>query len=58
MLRAQYDDGEVEAHVAAHSLQTAEDAEPKNDGSSSEPLPFACSLVGKAAGVVNRAPPA
>lgn len=54
----QYDDGEVEAHVAAHSLQPAEDAEPKGDGSSSEPLPFACSLVGKAAGVVNRAAPA
>ncbi|KAL3901097.1 MAG: hypothetical protein SGPRY_012335, partial [Prymnesium sp.] len=38
----QYDDGEIELHVAAHSLQPAEDAEIKNDD---EPLPFACSLV-------------
>jgi len=47
----QYDDGEVEAHVAAHSLQPAEDVEPKgHDAASSDSLPFACSLVGKAAG--------
>uniref|UniRef100_A0A7S0J618 EF-hand domain-containing protein n=1 Tax=Calcidiscus leptoporus TaxID=127549 RepID=A0A7S0J618_9EUKA len=46
----QYDDGEVEAHVAAHSLQPAEDAEPKTEApGSAEALPFACSLVSKAA---------
>ncbi|KAL1519569.1 hypothetical protein AB1Y20_023083 [Prymnesium parvum] len=39
----QYDDGEIESHVAAHSLQPAEDAESKTGDS--EPLPFACSLV-------------
>lgn len=43
----QYDDGEVESHVAAHSLQPADDVEPKSDTGTSEPLPFACSLVGK-----------
>ena len=45
----QYDDGEVELHVAAHSLQPAEDAE--NKSSDAEPLPFACSLVSKGAGL-------
>ena len=44
----QYDDGEVELHVAAHSLQPAEDAEGKSE---SEPLPFACSLVSKAGAI-------
>jgi len=43
----QYDDGEVEAHVAAHSLQVAEDADPKIEPSA-DPLPFACTLVSKA----------
>ena len=37
----QYDDGELEAHVPAHSLQPAEEAETKAE---SEPLPFACTL--------------
>mmetsp|Transcript_63197 Transcript_63197/g.105139 ORF Transcript_63197/g.105139 Transcript_63197/m.105139 type:complete len:475 (+) Transcript_63197:101-1525(+) len=47
----QYDDGEVEAHVAAHSLQAAEDADPKlESNATTEQLPFACSLVSKAAG--------
>ena len=41
----QYDDGEVELHVAAHSLQPAEDAECK--AVEAEPLPFACTLVTK-----------
>merc|ERR1712070_587368 len=41
----QYDDGEVELHVAAHSLQPAEDAEYK--AADVEPLPFACTLVSK-----------
>jgi len=45
----QYDDGEVELHVAAHSLQPAEDAENKTTGDA-EPLPFACSLVSKGVG--------
>ena len=36
-----YDDGELEAHVPAHSLQPAEEAETKAE---SEPLPFACTL--------------
>jgi len=44
----QYDDGEVELHVAAHSLQPAEDAEFK--ASDAEPLPFACTLVSKSSG--------
>ena len=44
----QYDDGEVEMHVAAHSLQPAEDAEFK--AVDVEPLPFACTLVSKASG--------
>ena len=44
----QYDDGEVELHVAAHSLQPAEDAEFK--AVDTEPLPFACTLVSKASG--------
>lgn len=44
----QYDDGEVELHVAAHSLQPAEDAEFKTVDV--EPLPFACTLVSKANG--------
>lgn len=42
----QYDDGEVELHVAAHALQPAEDAEFK--ALEAEPLPFACTLVSKA----------
>jgi hypothetical protein len=42
----QYDDGEVELHVAAHSLQPAEDAEFK--ATDVEPLPFACTLLSKA----------
>jgi len=46
----QYDDGEVELHVAAHSLQPAEDAENKTTGDA-EPLPFACSLVGKSGAI-------
>merc|ERR1712087_1051238 len=47
----QYDDGEVEAHVAAHSLQAAEDADPKlEQNANAEQLPFACSLMSKAAG--------
>ena len=37
----QYDDGELEAHVPAHSLPPAEEAETKAE---SEPLPFACTL--------------
>ena len=45
----QYDDGEVELHVAAHSLQPAEDAEYK--AADTEPLPFACTLVSKASGM-------
>jgi len=44
----QYDDGEIELHVAAHSLQPAEDAELK--APEAEPLPFACTLVSKASG--------
>ena len=42
----QYDDGEVELHVAAHSLQPAEDAETK--ALDPEPLPFHCTLMSKA----------
>ena len=42
----QYDDGEVELHVAAHSLQPAEDAEHK--AADVEPLPFHCMLMSKA----------
>jgi len=45
----QYDDGEIELHVAAHSLQPAEDAEYK--AAEAEPLPFACTLVSKASGL-------
>ena len=44
----QYDDGEVEVHVASHSLQPAEDAEYK--AAEAEPLPFACTLVSKSSG--------
>lgn len=44
----QYDDGEIELHVAAHSLQPAEDADFK--AAEAEPLPFACTLVSKASG--------
>jgi len=40
-----YDDGEVELHVAAHSLQPAEDADHKI--ADTQPLPFACTLVDK-----------
>jgi hypothetical protein len=47
----QYDDGEVELHVAAHSLQPAEDADLKS--AEAEPLPFACTLVSKAAAGVS-----
>merc|ERR1712196_565694 len=42
----QYDDGEVEMHVASHSLQPAENAELKAE--SVEPLPFHCMLRSKA----------
>ena len=42
----QYDDGEVELHVAAHSLQPAGDAEHKS--AEAEPLPFHCTLLSKA----------
>ena len=46
---AQYDDGEVELHVAAHSLQPAEDAEYKTPAAEAEvPLPFHCTLMSKA----------
>lgn len=43
---SQYDDGEVELHVAAHSLQSAEDADLKS--AEVEPLPFHCTLMNKA----------
>ena len=46
----QYDDGEVELHVAAHSLQPAEDADLKaTPAPEPEPLPFHCTLFSKAA---------
>ena len=41
----QYDDGEVELHVPAHSLQPAEDAEYKAENV--ESLPFHCTLFNK-----------
>ena len=39
----QYDDGEIETHLPAHSLQSAEETDAKVE----EPLPFACHLMGK-----------
>ena len=42
----QYDDGEIETHLPAHSLQAAEETEVKVD-QSSESLPFACHLMSK-----------
>ena len=44
----QYDDGEVEMHVAAHSIQPAEDADFKLE-SLEQSLPFACQIMSKAA---------
>ena len=40
----QYDDGEIETHVPAHSLQTADEAETKVEEAA---LPFACHLMSK-----------
>ena len=42
----QYDDGEIETHLPAHSLQAAEEHEPAKV-ESSESLPFACHLMSK-----------
>uniref|UniRef100_A0A7S4EYY5 EF-hand domain-containing protein n=1 Tax=Chrysotila carterae TaxID=13221 RepID=A0A7S4EYY5_CHRCT len=44
----QYDDGEVEPQVAAHSLQPVDESDAKAELACSAQLPFACSLVGKA----------
>lgn len=51
----QYDDGEIETHLPAHSLQAAEEAEVKVENS--ESLPFACHLMSKSmppSGAVSR----